>query len=38
MLADPMITVDEVAQQLGTTTSTLYRHIPGGRSSLSQPA
>ena len=26
MLADPMITVDEVAQQLGTTTSTLYRH------------
>ena len=34
MLADPMITVEEVAQQLGTATSTLYRHIPGGRSSL----
>lgn len=38
MLTDPMITVDEVAQQLGTTTSTLYRHIPGGRSSLSEQA
>ena len=38
MLADPMITVEEVAQQLGTATSTLYRHIPGGRSSLSEQA
>jgi DNA invertase Pin-like site-specific DNA recombinase len=38
MLADPMITVDEVAQQLGTTTSTLYRHIPGGRSSITEQA
>ena len=38
MLADPMITVDEVAQQLGTTTSTLYRHIPGGRSSIIEQA
>lgn len=34
MLTDPMITVEEVAQQLGTATSTLYRHIPGGRSAL----
>lgn len=34
MLADPMITVQEVAHQLGTTSSTLYRHIPGGRSAL----
>lgn len=38
MLADPMITVEEVAQQLGTATSTLYRHIPGGRSSLVEQA
>lgn len=38
MLADPMITVDEVAQQLGTTTSTLYRYIPGGRSSITEQA
>jgi len=34
MLADPMITVEEVAQQLGTASSTLYRHIPGGRSAV----
>ncbi len=38
MLADPTITVEEVAQQLGVQSSTLYRHIPGGRSSLSHPA
>ena len=38
MLADPTITVEEVAQQLGVQSSTLYRHIPGGRSSLAQPA
>ena len=31
---DPRITVEEVAQELGTATLTLYRHIPGGRSSL----
>jgi predicted DNA-binding transcriptional regulator AlpA len=31
------ITVEEVAQQLGVQPSTLYRHIPGGRSSLSLP-
>ena len=34
MLADPTITVEEVAQQIGVQPSTLYRHIPGGRSSL----
>jgi DNA invertase Pin-like site-specific DNA recombinase len=34
MLTDPMITVEEVAHELGTATSTLYRHIPGGRSAL----
>lgn len=34
MLADPTITVEEVARQMGVQTSTLYRHIPGGRSSL----
>ena len=34
MLAEPTITVEEVAQQLGVRASTLYRHIPGGRSSL----
>ena len=38
MLADPEITVEEVAQQIGVRPSTLYRHIPGGRSSLVEPA
>ncbi|WP_371421909.1 hypothetical protein [Tardiphaga sp.] len=37
MLADPTVTVEEVAQQIGVQPSTLYRHIPGGRSSLGQP-
>ena len=37
MLADPTITVSEVAQQLGVQPSTLYRHIPGGRSALAEP-
>lgn len=37
MLADPTTTVEEVAQQLGVQPSTLYRHIPGGRSSLAPP-
>jgi DNA invertase Pin-like site-specific DNA recombinase len=34
MLTDPTITVEEVARQIGVQPSTLYRHIPGGRSSL----
>ncbi len=34
MLADPIITVEEVARQIGVQPSTLYRHIPGGRSAL----
>jgi transposase-like protein len=37
MMADPTITVEEVAQQLGVQPSTLYRHIPGGRSALAAP-
>lgn len=32
MLTDPTITVEEVARQLGVPISTLYRHLPGGRS------
>lgn len=38
MLSDPSITVEEVARQMGVQPSTLYRHIPGGRSSLEQAA
>lgn len=34
MLANPTITVEEVARQIGVQPSTLYRHIPGGRSAL----
>lgn len=34
MLADPEISVVEVAAQLGVTQATLYRHIPGGRSAV----
>ncbi|SDJ49969.1 recombinase family protein [Salipiger marinus] len=34
MLGDPAITVDEVAKRLKVSPATLYRHLPGGRSSL----
>jgi DNA invertase Pin-like site-specific DNA recombinase len=36
MLSDPKITVGEVAKRLGVAASTLYRHIPGGRSEAQQ--
>lgn len=32
MMADPDITMEHVAQKLGVAISTLYRHLPGGRS------
>lgn len=38
MLADSMLTVEEVAKEMGVQVSTLYRHIPGGRSSISRQA
>ncbi len=34
MLSDQNITVEQVAQHLGVAFSTLYRHIPGGRSNI----
>lgn len=34
MLRDKGITVEEVARQLHVTPSTLYRHLPGGRSAV----
>jgi DNA invertase Pin-like site-specific DNA recombinase len=34
MLADPSITVEEVATRLHVSPATLYRHIKGGRSSV----
>ncbi|MCP5410127.1 MAG: recombinase family protein [Chromatiaceae bacterium] len=36
LLRDPDITVEQVASRLGVAPSTLYRHLPGGRSSLGQ--
>ena len=32
LLKDPKITVEQVAKRLGVGASTLYRHLPGGRS------
>lgn len=34
LLADPSISVEEVARRLGTSPATLYRYLPGGRSGL----
>ena len=38
MLRDPDITVEQVARRLGVVPSTLYRHIPGGRSAIKETA
>lgn len=35
MLKDPDITVEQVAKRLSVAPATLYRHLPGGRSALS---
>lgn len=34
LLRDPEITVEEVARRMKVDPSTLYRHLPGGRSTL----
>jgi len=34
LLANPEITVEEVARKLGVAPSTLYRHLPGGRGAI----
>jgi DNA invertase Pin-like site-specific DNA recombinase len=34
LLRDPAITVEQVAKRLGVASSTLYRHLPGGRSAV----
>ena len=38
LLRDPEITVTAVARRLGVAPATLYRHIPGGRSSIEDSA
>jgi DNA invertase Pin-like site-specific DNA recombinase len=34
LLSDPNITIDAAAKRLGVAPSTIYRHLPGGRSGL----
>lgn len=34
LLAQGVLTVDEIAEQVGVATSTIYRHLPGGRSGM----
>ena len=34
LLIDPEISVEDVARRLGVAPSTLYRHMPGGRSAI----
>ena len=36
MLRDPNITVEAIARRLKVGPATLYRHLPGGRSSLEE--
>lgn len=36
LLADATITVEEVARRLHVAPSTLYRHLPGGRSAVAE--
>ncbi|MEL7381874.1 MAG: recombinase family protein [Pseudomonadota bacterium] len=35
MLSDPDIKVQDVAERMGVSVATLYKHLPGGRSGLS---
>lgn len=36
LLRDPEITVEQIAERLSVAPSTLYRHLPGGRSALKE--
>lgn len=36
LLSDPEITVAQAAKRLGVASSTLYRHLPGGRGALAE--
>jgi DNA invertase Pin-like site-specific DNA recombinase len=38
LLADPEITVEAAAKRLNVAPSTLYRHLPGGRSAVIKPS
>jgi DNA invertase Pin-like site-specific DNA recombinase len=34
LMAQGVLTVDEIAEQVGVATSTIYRHLPGGRGGM----
>jgi transposase-like protein len=36
MLASGTMTAAEVARQIGCSSSTLYRHVPGGRTAVAE--
>ena len=36
MLASGTMTASEVARQIGCSPSTLYRHVPGGRTAIAE--
>ena len=36
MLASGTMTASEIAQQIGCSASTLYRHVPGGRTAITE--
>jgi DNA invertase Pin-like site-specific DNA recombinase len=38
MLADPTITMNDVARELGVSIATLYRYVPGGRAAIEDGA
>ncbi|MCT4654295.1 MAG: recombinase family protein [Cohaesibacter sp.] len=38
LLADPDITVKEIASRIGVSVATLYKHIPAGRSAITMKA
>lgn len=38
LLADPSITVEQVARRLGVAPSTLYKHLPAARSAVAERA
>jgi len=37
LLANPDITVEEVAVRMGVAPATLYRYLPGGRGAIPAP-
>ena len=36
MLASGTMTASEIARQIGCSASTLYRHVPGGRTAMTE--